>query len=138
MEMPGPACKYLATTVRTPINFQPVFNFGVLFMFSRRNIGHGSTRALRTTLPFQPVQTFSTREHLPRGEKLLVPPTRNTVSCVICIRLEPSRIAANNCNFHPSNGDGKLRVELWIRIVGSLRVSSLRNRKWGILGEFPF
>lgn len=28
MEMPGPACKYLATTVRTPINFQPVFNFG--------------------------------------------------------------------------------------------------------------
>lgn len=42
-----------------------------LFSISpRRNIGHGSTPS--TTLPFQPAQTLSPREHLPRGEKLLV------------------------------------------------------------------
>lgn len=81
MEMPGPACKYLATTVRTPINFQPVFNFAK----TEHRIAPS-----RTTLPFQPVQTLSTREH-PRGRSWLFEARRwNTVSCVICIRFERS------------------------------------------------
>ena len=89
-----------------------------LFSISpRRNIGHGSTPS--TTLPFQPAQTLSPREHLPRGEKLLVRGiTRFRVSFVFGWNDLVS--FANNCNFHPPNGgeDGKL----WIRVVGSLQV----------------
>lgn len=83
MEMPGPACKYLATTVRTPINFQPVFNFA-------KTEHRPRIAPSRTTLPFQPVQTLSTREHPRARSWLFQPRRRNTVSCVICIRFERS------------------------------------------------
>lgn len=110
MEMAGPACKYLATTVRTPINFQPVFNFAKTE--HRPRIDSLDNSSFPTS-----ANTFASRAPPQRGE---VACSRNyEVSCVICIRLERSRIA-NNCNFHPPNGgeDGKL----WIRVVGSLQV----------------
>lgn len=126
MEMPGPACKYLATTVRTPINFQPVFNFAKTE--HRPRIDSLDNSSFPTS-----ANTFASRAPPQRGE---VACSRNyEVSCVICIRLERSRIA-NNCNFHPPNGeeDGKL----WIRVVGSLQVLSLRVlekfRFYGLLG----
>lgn len=107
MEMPGPACKYLATTVRTPINFQPVFNFA-------KTEHRPRIAPSRTTLPFQPVQTLSTREH-PPGEKLVVPTKKEEYGFVCHLysvrTLSSRRIVANNCNFHPPNRGGKLRVE---------------------------
>lgn len=103
-----------------------------LFSISpRRNIGHGSSSSPSRTNSSFPTNanTYHSRAS-PRGRSWLFHQygfvchlySTGTISC--------RRIAANNCNFHPPNGgDGKLRVEveLWIRIVGSLRVSSLRK-----------
>lgn len=77
MEMPGPACKYLATTVRTPINFQPVFNFAKTEHRPRIELFALSDELFlsnqRKHLPFASV---------PPGEKLVVPSIRFRVSFV--------------------------------------------------------
>lgn len=127
MEMPGPACKYLATTVRTPINFQPVFNFG------RFQDGTSATDRLE---PYGQLFLSNQCKHFrlasisPEGRSWLFhqPGIRFRVSFVFGwnhLVSPPITVI-----FIPQMGMENSGLN-WIRIVGSLRVSSLRNRENG-------